>query len=111
VCEHHTALHRLKNVDAQAALQLLEAIDVQRRPERLGQFLDACEADARGRTGLEERDYPQRKFLETLAAAVTAIDVGAAIAAARPSDVPHFVRELRLRAIDNTLIELKRELL
>lgn len=111
VCEHHTALHRLKNVDAQAALQLLEAIDVQRRPERLDQFLDACEADARGRTGLEKRDYPQRKFLETLAAAVTAIDVGAAIAAARPSDVPHFVRELRLRAIEDTLIELKRELL
>ena len=111
VCEHHTSLHRLKNVDAQAALQLLEAIDVQRRPERLGQFLDACEADARGRTGLEKRDYPQRKFLETLVAAVTAIDLGAAIAAARPSDVPLFVRELRLQAIEDTLIELKRELL
>jgi hypothetical protein len=37
--------------------------------------------------------------------------VGAAIAAARPSDVPLFVRELRLRAIEDTLIELKRELL
>lgn len=110
VCRYHTALHRLKDVDAQAALQLIEAIDVQRRPERLGQFLNACEADARGRKGFEDRSYPQRQFLETLAAAVTTIDVGAAIAAARPSDVPGFVRQLRLQALEKTLIELKREL-
>ena len=111
VCEQLTALHRLRDIDAHAALQLIEAIDVQRRPERLAQFLNACEADARGRTGLENRDYPQRAFLERLAAAVTAIDIGAAIAAERPSDIPAFVRQLRLQAIEQTLVELKRELL
>jgi len=33
-----------------------------RRPERFADFLLACEADARGRKGLEQRDYPQRNF-------------------------------------------------
>src|SRR5210317_404078 len=79
VCEHHTKLHRLEQVDADKALALLEAIDVFRRPERLDKFLLACEADARGRTGFEDRDYPQRAFLQTLAEAATGIDVGAAI--------------------------------
>ena len=45
-----------------------------RRPERFADFLLACEADARGRKGLEQRDYPQREFFAQArerAAAVT----------------------------------------
>ena len=109
VCEHHTKLHRLEQVDADKALALLEAIDVFRRPERLDKFLLACEADARGRTGFEDRDYPQRAFLQTLAEAATGIDVGAAIKNANPADIGAFVRELRRAAIDERLIQLRSE--
>jgi len=109
VCEHHTKLHRLEQVDADKALALLEAIDVFRRPERLDKFLLACEADARGRTGFEDRDYPQRAFLQTLAEAATGIDVGAAIKNANPADIGAFVRELRRAAIDERLTQLRTE--
>jgi tRNA nucleotidyltransferase (CCA-adding enzyme) len=109
VCEHHTKLHRLEQVDADKALALLEAIDVFRRPERLDKFLLACEADARGRTGFEDRDYPQRAFLQTLAEAATGIDVGAAIKNANPADIGAFVRELRRAAIDERLTQLRSE--
>jgi len=109
VCEHHTKLHRLEQVDADKALALLEAIDVFRRPQRLDKFLLACEADARGRTGFEDRDYPQRAFLQTLAEAATGIDVGAAIKNANPADIGAFVRELRRAAIDERLIQLRSE--
>ena len=109
VCEHHTKLHRLEQVDADKALALLEAIDVFRRPERLDKFLLACEADARGRTGFEDRDYPQRAFLQTLAEAATGIDVGAAIKNANPADIGAFVRELRREAIDERLTQLRSE--
>jgi len=109
VCEHHTKLHRLEQVDADKALALLEAIDVFRRPERLDKFLLACEADARGRTGFEDRDYPQSAFLQTLAEAATGIDVGAAIKNANPADIGAFVRELRRAAIDERLIQLRSE--
>jgi len=51
-------------------LKLLEGLDALRRPERFAQFLLACEADARGRTGFAERAYPQADYLrEALAAA------------------------------------------
>jgi len=109
VCEHHTKLHRLEQVDADKALALLEAIDVFRRPQRLDKFLLACEADARGRTGFEDRDYPQRAFLQTLAEAATGIDVGAAIKNANPADIGAFVRELRRAAIDERLTQLRSE--
>jgi len=35
-----------------------------RRPERFAQALLACEADSRGRLGLEEDPYPQRPYLQ-----------------------------------------------
>jgi tRNA nucleotidyltransferase (CCA-adding enzyme) len=51
-------------------LKLLNACDALRRPDRFEAFLLACEADARGRTGLEQRDYPQANYLrQALAAA------------------------------------------
>ena len=42
---------------------ILERADAFRRPERFAQALLACEADSRGRLGLEETPYPQRQYL------------------------------------------------
>ena len=44
-------------------IRLLESLDAFRRPERLQQFVQACEADARGRLGLEDRNYPNGEYL------------------------------------------------
>ena len=48
VCEHHTKLHRVKEMKPATVLKLLESLDAFRRPERLDKFLLACEADAQG---------------------------------------------------------------
>jgi tRNA nucleotidyltransferase (CCA-adding enzyme) len=34
-----------------------------RRPQRFEEFIAACEMDARGRDGLEQRAYPQADYL------------------------------------------------
>ena len=44
-------------------MKLLYATDALRRPDRFEEFLCACEADARGRTGREDDDYPQADYL------------------------------------------------
>ena len=70
---YHTHVHRARELRADTVLRTLEACDALRRPERFADFLLACEADARGRKGLEQRDYPQREFFaqaRDLAAAV-----------------------------------------
>ncbi|MEX0950793.1 MAG: multifunctional CCA tRNA nucleotidyl transferase/2'3'-cyclic phosphodiesterase/2'nucleotidase/phosphatase, partial [Gammaproteobacteria bacterium] len=56
-------------------LDLLESVDAFRRPDRFEQLLLACEADARGRTGLEDRDYPQPARLRAALKAAKAINI------------------------------------
>jgi len=58
-------------------LKVLEAVDAFRRPERFEELLVTCEADARGRTGLEDRDYPQADLFRRGFAAAGAVDTGA----------------------------------
>src|SRR4051812_13269474 len=59
---YHTHVHRALELRADTVLRTLEACDALRRPERFADFLLACEADARGRLGFEQRDYPQRGY-------------------------------------------------
>ncbi len=75
-CEYHTHCHRALELRGKTLLKLLNATDALRRPDRFEAFLLACEADARGRKGLEQRDYPQADYLRR--ALEIARDVGAA---------------------------------
>jgi len=59
----HTNVHASEKLNAAAIMRLLERSDAFRRPERFLQMLAACECDATGRLGLEDRPYPQRARL------------------------------------------------
>lgn len=73
VAEHHDLIHTINRLQPEALLALLDAIDVWRKPERLEQMIMTSEADARGRTGLEDRPYIQGDYLR--AAYQTALGV------------------------------------
>ena len=70
---YHTHVHRASELRADTVLKTLEGCDAIRRPERFADFLLACESDARGRKGLEARDYPQREFFAAARAAVAGV--------------------------------------
>lgn len=106
VCEHHTKLHRVKELRPATLLKLLEALDGFRRPERVQKFLLACEADARGRTGLEDRDYPQNEYLTTVLSELSQLDIGALIKEARPRNTPEFVQQSRLSLLSDIMNRL-----
>lgn len=63
VCQYHTHSHRAAELKPATILKTLEALDAFRRPERFAGFLLACEADARGRKGFEDREYAQATLL------------------------------------------------
>jgi tRNA nucleotidyltransferase (CCA-adding enzyme) len=63
VCREHLNVHICQQIKPATLLSFLERLDAFRRPERFEHFLLACECDARGRLGLENRDYPQPDFL------------------------------------------------
>ncbi|MEX2525241.1 MAG: multifunctional CCA addition/repair protein, partial [Gammaproteobacteria bacterium] len=62
VSRYHLDCHRITEMRADTILKKLEGMDAFRRPDRFDDFLIACEADARGRKGFEDRDYPQPAF-------------------------------------------------
>ena len=99
VCLHHTRCHRALEMRAPAIVSLLEEVDALRNGERFEEFLAACEADARGRTGLEQRPYMQAETLRRARAA--AATVTAAPALARGLRGPHIAAEMhRLRCVE-----------
>lgn len=59
VSRFHLHCHRVQELRPDTLLKTLERLDAFRQPERFEKFLLACEADARGRKGLENREYPQ----------------------------------------------------
>jgi tRNA nucleotidyltransferase (CCA-adding enzyme) len=73
VARYHGIVHRARELRADTLLDFLERADAFRRPERFGQALLACEADARGRTGFEQRDYPQRAYVSAVRDAAAAV--------------------------------------
>ena len=82
VARYHGIVHRAFELKPGTLLEFMEGVDAFRRPERFSQSLLACEADARGRTGMEMNPYPQRAFVSAardVAAAVkpTAEDIAA----------------------------------
>jgi len=77
VARYHLHCHRLTELRPGTVLELLEALDAFRRPERVEMFALACEADARGRTGREDNAYPQRPLLLRALEAARAVNTRA----------------------------------
>ena len=99
VSRYHLHCHRALELRADTLLKTLEGIDAFRKPERVGWFLLACEADARGRKGLEERAYPQADLLRRAHAAARAIGSEVASGDARGAEIGAQIRARRIAAI------------
>ncbi|HKK07227.1 MAG TPA: multifunctional CCA addition/repair protein [Gammaproteobacteria bacterium] len=104
VTRYHLHYHRAAELRPGTLLDLFQSLDAFRRPERFEQFLLACEADARGRPGYEERDFDQPKILRAAHAAAMDIDASAAAAEAKAAGltgpaIGEAVKRKRLEAI------------
>jgi tRNA nucleotidyltransferase (CCA-adding enzyme) len=75
VGEYHTHGHRALELKPSTLLELLQSFDVYRRPQRFEEFVVACEMDARGRKGFEQRTYPQAEYLRGAATAARNVAV------------------------------------
>ena len=99
VAEFHTHCHRIDELRNETVVKVLEKTDAFRRPERFEHFLLACEADARGRTRFEDRDYPQSDMFRKAFDVAAAID-GATIAQQHEDrEIPDAIRRARVTAV------------
>jgi tRNA nucleotidyltransferase (CCA-adding enzyme) len=75
VTEYHLMCHKALELDAELILALLKGIGALKASDKLEEFILCCEADARGRTGFEDRDYPSADYLRAALSKVTDISI------------------------------------
>ncbi|MEO7558461.1 MAG: HD domain-containing protein, partial [Gammaproteobacteria bacterium] len=101
---YHGDCHRAAELRPDTLLRKLEALDAMRRPERFEQFLLACEADARGRPGYEDKPYPQADiFRAARNAAASVLSQPVIDAGLKGEAVGHELQRLRIQAIADQL--------
>ena len=101
VAREHGNIHRSSEFGAEALLRLFDRCDAFRRPQRFSEALIACEADARGRLGFEEKPYlPASRLMAALNSA-RAVDAGtiARSLAGDPKEIANAVRIARVTAL------------
>ena len=79
-CEFHTHIHKAFELRAETVITLFNRFDVWRKAQRFQEFLQVCLADTRGRTGFENKDYPQIDYINQLLQAANEVDVQQVIA-------------------------------
>lgn len=80
VTQYHGHYHRAEEMRPETIIRMFEGLDAFRRPERFQDFLVACEADQRGRTGFEEERFTQGETLRAAYQAAQQVKTDAIIA-------------------------------
>ncbi len=80
VARYHLKCHKALRSNAMELEALLSSLGAWSQNSRLDAFTACCMADARGRTGLEDRPYPQREFLADCVRAGSSVSAKALIA-------------------------------
>jgi tRNA nucleotidyltransferase (CCA-adding enzyme) len=107
VARYHDRAHRAQELRPGTLIKLLDNIDAFRRPHRFEQFLLACEADARGRTGLEERPYPQAHWLRSAFHAAAAVKAQILVSAGlQGGAIAQELQRQRIEAIKHLKLEI-----
>ncbi len=100
VTRYHLHCHRIRTLRPQTLLDMLERLDLLRRPARLDNFLLACEADYRGRLGLEDRPYPQADYLREALDRCRAVDASRFVEQGlKGPAIGEAIRRVRLEAL------------
>lgn len=107
VARFHGKMHRAPEMRADTLLRLLHDTDALRQQQRFEQFLLACECDSRGRTGFENKPYPQADYLRRILQAAVAVDAGlVARQQVAPDKIREAVYQARLKAVDDAVMRL-----
>ncbi|MES2180866.1 MAG: multifunctional CCA addition/repair protein [Pseudomonadota bacterium] len=104
VAKYHGKLHQTSQMRAETLLTFLMELDAIRQPARFKDFLKACEADSRGRTGLELCETPAADLMLKVLAAALSVDAGQiAQQHSEPEKIKAAIFAARLQAVKRVL--------
>lgn len=100
VMEHHTHCHKALELKPSTLVDFLTSIGAFKRHNQFPDFLLACEADAKGRTGLENRSYPQAQYLVEASKTAASVDVSELVNGnLYGAEIGDAIRRLRIEAV------------
>lgn len=101
VMRFHGRCHRVFELRASTLVDTLQSLNALKKNQSLEPFLLACEADARGRKGLESKPYPQANFFLGAQKAALSVETNSLIKQGlRNQEIGQRLRELRIEAVD-----------
>ena len=95
VTEYHLMCHKAQELKPETIVNLLKGVGALKSRDRLEDFILCCEADARGRTGFEDRAYPSSDYLRAALDGISNISVADLVEAG--VDGAEIGRQLHLR--------------
>ena len=100
VMQYHTHCHKVAELKPSTLVDLLSALGAFKQHNQFPEFLLACEADAKGRTGLENNPYPQAAYLCTAAKTAASVDTSALMNGdLQGAEIGEAIRRLRIQAV------------
>ena len=99
VCREHLNVHRLAEMRPRSVYELIARCDGFRNPKRIEQMSLVCEADKRGRLGLEDQPYPSGPALVAALRAALAVRAGDLRPGLSGPEVGEAMRRARIEAI------------
>lgn len=108
VGQYHGLCHQAHSLKASTLVTLLEKTDAFRRPKRFNQFLLACQADALGRKGFENRAYTQKAFLEKILKIASHINIRILVdeSGLKGEALKKLIHQERSRAVKDGLLNM-----
>lgn len=102
VMEYHTHCHRVFELKASTLTDMLATLGAFKTSSSILDFTLACEADSKGRTGLENRPYPQSLYTQEAAIAANSIDTTDILnSELKGAQIGDAIRQLRIKAVSN----------
>ena len=99
---YHGEIHRADRLSYDELVSLLERVDAFRRPQRFELLLQACLADARGRTGYADCAYPQAERLRMVLAVTRGVDASVLAAQYPPTQMASRLHSTRVGLLTDT---------
>jgi tRNA nucleotidyltransferase (CCA-adding enzyme) len=104
VAQLHGKLHAVTHMKPSTILHFLMELDAIRQPQRFQLFLQACESDSRGRTGLEQCPLPEAELLKKVLATVLLVDAGKVAQQFKDAEqIKQAVFDARLAAVEQVI--------
>jgi tRNA nucleotidyltransferase (CCA-adding enzyme) len=104
VMQYHTHCHRAFELRASTLTDVLGVLGAFKANSTLNEFLLACEADAKGRTGFEHVPYPQAEMFRLAAKAAASVDTSEILnSELQGAKIGEAIRRLRIKAVADVI--------